>query len=86
MDEVALEVGVGSDLEEGMDSKVRMVVDTVDEVEDEEAMMGTMVVVEVEVVDEDLVGKEGSGAVDLVGVSHLPRPLLTRWKGTIQEK
>ena len=82
MDEVALVDGADSVLEEGTDSKARMA----DGVEAEEAMTVTTTVVEVEAVDEDLVGKEGSGAVDLVGVSHLPRPLLTRWKGTIQEK
>jgi hypothetical protein len=57
-----------------------MVEGTVDEVEDEEAMMvttTTTTVVEVEVVDEDLVEKEGSEAVDLIGVSHLPKPLST---------
>ena len=82
------EEGVGLDLEEGMGSKVRMVEGTVDEVEDEGAMMvtTTTTVVEVVVVVEDLVGREGSEAVDPIGVSHLPRPLLTRWKGTIQEK
>jgi len=87
--EVVSEEGVGLDLEEGMGSKARVVEDTVDEVEDEEAMMGTTTtttVVEVEVVDEDSVEKEGSGAVDLIGVSLLPRPLSTRWDGTMKEK
>lgn len=82
---------VALDLEEGMASKARMVEDTADEVEDEEAMMGTTTtttttVVEVEVVDEDLAGREGSGAVDLIGVSLLPRPLSTRWEVTMKEK
>jgi hypothetical protein len=88
VDEVVSEEGVGSDLEEeGMGSKVRMVEGTVDEVEDEEAMMGTTtMVVEVVVVDEDSAGREGSEAVDLIGVSHLPRPLSTRWEGTMKEK
>ena len=87
MDVVVSEEGVGLDLEEDMGSKVRMVEGTVDEVEDEGAMMVTItMVVEVQVVDEDLVGREGSGVVDLIGVSHLPRPLSTRWKGTMKEK
>ena len=81
MDEVVSAEGAGSDLEEGMDSKVRMVEGTVDEVEDEEAMMGTTMVVGAGAVDEDSVGKEGSGAVDPIGVSHRPRPLSTRFKG-----
>jgi hypothetical protein len=40
--------------------------------------MATTTAVEVEVVDEDLVGREVSEAVDLIGVSHLPRPPSTR--------
>ena len=88
MDEVVSGVGAVSDLEEGMGSKVRMVEATVDEVEDGEVMMvtTTTTVVEVEVVDEDLAGREDSGAVDLIGVSLLPRPLSTRWEGTMKEK
>jgi hypothetical protein len=87
VDEVGSEEGVGLDLEEGTGNRVRMVEGTVDEVEDEGAMMvTTTMVVEVEVVDEDLVGREGSGAVDLIGVSHLPRPLSTRWEGAMKEK
>jgi hypothetical protein len=86
VDEVVSEEGVGSDLEAGMDSKVRMVEGTVEEVEDEEAMMITTTVVEVEVVDEDSVGREGSEAVDLIGVSHLLRPLSTRCEGTMKEE
>ena len=81
MDVVVSEEGVGLDLEEGTGNKVRMVEGTVDEVEDEGAMMvTTTMVVEVEVVDEGLVARGGSGAVDLIGVSHLPRLLLTRWE------
>jgi hypothetical protein len=80
VDEVVSEEGVGSDLVEDMGSKVKMVEGTVDEVEDEGAMMGTTTAVEVEVVDEDLVGREVSEAVDLIGVSHLPRPPSTRWR------
>lgn len=86
MDEVALVDGADSVPEEGMDSKARMVEDTADEVEGEEAMMVTTMVVEVEAVDEDLVEREGSGAVGLVGVSHPPRPLSTRSERTMKEK
>jgi len=86
--EVVSEEEVGLDLEEGMASKARMVEDTADEVEDEGAIMGTTTTMfaEVEVVDEDLAGREGSGAVDLIGVSLLPRPLSTRWEVTMKEK
>jgi len=86
VDEVALVEGADLVLEEGTDSKVRMAEDMADEVEGEEAMTVTTMVVEVEAVDEDLVGKEGSGAVDLVGVSHPPRPLSTRCERTIKKK
>ena len=86
MDEVALVEGADLVLEEGTDSKVRMAEDMADEVEGEEAMTVTTMVVEVKAVDEDLVGKEGSGAVDLVGALHPPRPLSTRCQRTMKEK
>ena len=82
MDEVALVEEADSIPEEGTDSKARMA----DGVEAEEAMTVTTTVVEVEAGDEDLVGREGSGAVDLVGVWHLPRPLSTRCDRTMKEK
>ena len=83
---MALVDGVDSVLEEGTDSKARMAEGTADEVEDEEAMTVTTMVVEVEAVEEDLVGREGSGAVDLVGASHPPRPLLTECERIMKEK
>lgn len=80
MDVVDSVEGEDTAIEEGSASKVRMVVGTVDEEVDEGAMT-TTTVVEVVMVDEVVVvEKEGSGAVDLIGVSHLPRLLSTKWK------
>ena len=70
-DVVVSAVGAGTVAEEVMASKARMVVALVDEVdmavvEEEAVTTDTMVVVEDTVVEEGVVGMEGSEAVDLI--------------------